>query len=380
MVDRSEGDAGAEQAPTEEHSHRVGLLVALGGSLTIVSIVLIILSFVLFLGPSEISQPQATVLGGAGVLAAGLITFLASHFTRISTERTAKAALDQTKAEVIADQEKLESQLDAQRTQFAANLAEQARSRELTHQREVTRDLRARYTIAAEQLGHNSAAIRLAGVYALASLADDWHRQNDAAEKQVAIDLLRAYVRTRHDPLPQDGFSASARPPEYDAGELEVRKTILLTMHKRTQLQLEHPKSWQDVDCGLADADLTQLKLNRANLIGANLAETRLIGAELIGAKLRGATLTLSDLTGAKLLNADLAGADLSFTKMSGARLVAANLAGADLGAADLTGANLMGADLSGATLTPSDLTDADLRGAKHNSSTRWPDGFQPPK
>ncbi|NRI64859.1 hypothetical protein FEZ60_04800 [Rhodococcus sp. MS16] len=57
------------------------------------------------------------------------------------------------------------------------------------------RDLRSRYTASVSQLGSESPAIRLAGVYALASLADDWHAAGDDDERQVCIDVLRAYLR-----------------------------------------------------------------------------------------------------------------------------------------------------------------------------------------
>jgi len=50
-----------------------------------------------------------------------------------------------------------------------------------------------RYITAAGQLGHDKAAVRLAGVYALARLADDWDEQ-----RQVCIDVLCACLWRRH--------------------------------------------------------------------------------------------------------------------------------------------------------------------------------------
>ncbi|MGW3413855.1 pentapeptide repeat-containing protein [Streptomyces sp. NPDC000888] len=70
-----------------------------------------------------------------------------------------------------------------------------------------------RYTSAAEQLGHDQAAVRLAGVYALARLADDWIEQ-----RQVCIDVLCAYLRMPYQPDPAE--------PGHKAGEREVRHTI----------------------------------------------------------------------------------------------------------------------------------------------------------
>ncbi|MEU8851955.1 pentapeptide repeat-containing protein [Streptomyces sp. NPDC048564] len=71
-----------------------------------------------------------------------------------------------------------------------------------------------RYTTAAEQLGHEQAAVRLAGVYALARLADDW-----AEQRQVCIDVLCAYLRMPYEP----NHTAQGHKP----GEREVRQTII---------------------------------------------------------------------------------------------------------------------------------------------------------
>ncbi|QDN63180.1 pentapeptide repeat-containing protein [Streptomyces sp. RLB3-17] len=87
-----------------------------------------------------------------------------------------------------------------------------------------------RYTTAAEQLGHNQAAVRLAGVYALARLADDWQEQ-----RQVCIDVLCAYLRMPYEP------ELSA--PGYKEGEREVRLTIIDVIHLHL-LNPETPTSW----------------------------------------------------------------------------------------------------------------------------------------
>ncbi|WP_327249859.1 pentapeptide repeat-containing protein [Streptomyces sp. NBC_01320] len=70
------------------------------------------------------------------------------------------------------------------------------------------------YTTAADQLGHDNPAVRLAGVYALARLADDWEEQ-----RQVCIDVLCAYPRMPHETDPTSD--------KYKEGEREVRHTII---------------------------------------------------------------------------------------------------------------------------------------------------------
>ncbi|MFF2436998.1 pentapeptide repeat-containing protein [Streptomyces sp. NPDC058107] len=87
-----------------------------------------------------------------------------------------------------------------------------------------------RYTTAAEQLGHNQAAVRLAGVYALARLADDW-----AEQRQVCIDVLCAYLRMPYEPDPTA--------PEHKAGEREVRQTIIRVIRDHLQ-QPDAPTAW----------------------------------------------------------------------------------------------------------------------------------------
>ncbi|OZC42436.1 hypothetical protein CH289_27570 [Rhodococcus sp. RS1C4] len=69
---------------------------------------------------------------------------------------------------------------------------------------EATRTLRDRYTAAAEQLGSESFAIRLAGVYAMAALADDWAAARKPSERQTCINVLCAYLRTP-EPVEPDG-------------------------------------------------------------------------------------------------------------------------------------------------------------------------------
>lgn len=71
-----------------------------------------------------------------------------------------------------------------------------------------------RFSTASDKLGHEQAATRLAGIYALAGLADDW-----GAQRQTCVDVLCSYLR-----LPYEPNSAS---PNYRRGEREVRRTTI---------------------------------------------------------------------------------------------------------------------------------------------------------
>lgn len=86
-----------------------------------------------------------------------------------------------------------------------------------------TATLRDRYAKAAEQLGHSKAAVRLAGVYAIAALADDWGQAGEIRQQRVCVNLLCAYIRMPYDPQ------------THEAGEREVRLAILEMMRNRLQ-------------------------------------------------------------------------------------------------------------------------------------------------
>ena len=71
-----------------------------------------------------------------------------------------------------------------------------------------------RFAVAADKLGHSQPSTRLAGVYAMAGLADDWESQ-----RQACIEVLCAYLR-----LPYEPDTASKG---YREGEREIRRTII---------------------------------------------------------------------------------------------------------------------------------------------------------
>ncbi len=90
----------------------------------------------------------------------------------------------------------------------------------------VTAELRSRYVKTAEQLGSDHLAIKLAGIYSLAALADDWAEIGNHDERQVCIDLLAAYFRSAH-PLQSD-----------------VRTTTLDVLMARLQGDTPEKKYW----------------------------------------------------------------------------------------------------------------------------------------
>lgn len=97
---------------------------------------------------------------------------------------------------------------------------------------------------------------------------------------------------------------------------------------------------------------------------GSSMAQMRLDDANLQGANLSYAILQLANLQGANLMLANLEGAHLHAVNLRGANLMLANLRKVSLLDADLSGANLRGAN----------LTDALLLKARFDNAT-WTDG-----
>ncbi|MFI9811008.1 pentapeptide repeat-containing protein [Saccharothrix variisporea] len=110
--------------------------------------------------------------------------------------------------------------------------------------RDDTKFLNERYGKAAEQLGHDSFAVRLAGVYAMGALADDW-----VAQRQTCVDVLCGYLRTPY--------------PEGDSTEREVRQAILTTLLDRSADQ-----EWRGVTMDCRGAVLEDLDLSNRTFYG----------------------------------------------------------------------------------------------------------------
>jgi uncharacterized protein YjbI with pentapeptide repeats len=243
----------------------------------------------------------------------------------------------------------------------AGSLVYTARSLETSQEGQITD----RYTQAIGQLGSKNIDVRLGAIYALQRLANDSER-----DRPTIVDVLSAYVR-QHDPEPK------AKLPERPDTDVQAALTRLGALHK----EVEIGQDYEVAACGcdlrhtrVPGADLSDLRLIRADLSSADLHDAHLEGADLRGANLRDADLTGADLHGADLREADLGEAaltgvglfetDLTGARLNGASLIKANLFDSDLSQAKLNGADLSGADLSDAGLTAADLRDANLREA----------------
>ena len=241
--------------------------------------------------------------------------------------------------------------------------------------------LNERYQKSTEMLGSPVLAVRMGGIYALQQLAQDYP---DAYHIQI-MDLFCAFVRRPpHDPevnraipnasqLRQDvqaimdaiaARSESRKGLEQEAGfTLDLRDSDLgwaqLDSGYHLDGRLLSPLAPTVPGLDHSRLELSGIDLSNARLDRANLQHTDLEGSDLSRAQLKG-----TNLSGARLDQADLSSSSGFRTNFSRARLRGADLSNAIHGKADLSKALLVGANLSGAYLPEVDLAGADLSGA----------------
>lgn len=109
--------------------------------------------------------------------------------------------------------------------------------------REVTQGFNERFGAAAEQLAHASAAVRMAGVYAMAGLADGWE-----LKRQVCVDVLCGYLR----------MPASVG----DESEDLLRDAIIRTVRDRTTPGVFDIPDWPDTDFDFIGVEFDDLDLS----------------------------------------------------------------------------------------------------------------------
>jgi hypothetical protein len=131
------------------------------------------------------------------------------------------------------------------------NLNQQRDALKKTLAEQQVQTLNERFATAADKLGSDKSAIRIAGVYAMAVLADDWEKN-----RQTCIAVLCAYLRMPYEPYP--GALAPTEKQREFHGSREVRWTLMrvITEHLRDPqagsdrkaagvAKQVAPKSWQ---------------------------------------------------------------------------------------------------------------------------------------
>jgi hypothetical protein len=148
--------------------------------------------------------------------------------------------------------------LEAQRVQLDRTLAEQR-----------TQTLNERFATAAGQLGSDKpGAVRLAGVYAMTGLADDWPEN-----RQTCVDVLCAYMRMPYEPDP--GQDASGPERLAFRASREVRHTVIRVIG--AHLKEDAAVSWQGLNF-----DFTGVVFDGGNFRGARFSggDVDFFGAE----------------------------------------------------------------------------------------------------
>ncbi|MFE9244951.1 pentapeptide repeat-containing protein, partial [Nocardiopsis sp. NPDC006938] len=149
------------------------------------------------------------------------------------------------------------------------------RTAENGEQREITKLFTERFTTASEQLGSQHAAVRLAGVHALAHLADDAPEgREDLA--QMVIDVLCAYLRMPYSPAPKalPKNASKARREEHRERELEcasfrqVRHTIIRVIGNH----LREPTRWRGKDYDFTGVAFDGGDLSQAHFGGGHVS------------------------------------------------------------------------------------------------------------
>ncbi|OZD03426.1 hypothetical protein CH275_16805 [Rhodococcus sp. 06-235-1A] len=220
-----------------------------------------------FAGPSswdwyirqDITPGHGTIIGGFFVVTAAAIAYTGTHLTRTSTEH-------------IAEQK---NTLDTANAERAHNLAD-------------IQELRRRFVTTTAQFADPSPEVRLAGVYALEALANDWIERGQDADAQTCISYLCGYLTRPYTPPTQNPHLRQTvvtpdlgthvqRTYIHPHDDLNVRQAITRTI--ATHLQPHNRRNWSNYDY-----DLTGAYFQDANFAGChfrgkiNLSDTRFDG------------------------------------------------------------------------------------------------------
>jgi Pentapeptide repeats (9 copies) len=183
--------------------------------------------------------------------------------------------------------------LEAQSIELERSLTQQSEQLDRILAEQRARTLNERFATAADRLGSDKPSeVRLAGVYAMAGLADDWPEN-----RQTCVDVLCAYLRMPHQPDP--GGEAPAPDRLAYRASREVRHTVIrvITAHLKDDVAV----SWQGLNF-----DFTGVIFDGGTFAGANFsgAEVDFEGAEFCGGTVNFELVRFSggtvDFTGAK--------------------------------------------------------------------------------
>jgi hypothetical protein len=146
------------------------------------------------------------------------------------------------------------------REEEAAKLARRA------DEREDTKLYGERFAAASEQLASKEAMVRLAGVYAMSLLADDW--QNG---RQICIDVLCSYMRQLYIPPPRSPGPENM--DSYISGreEQQIRRAIMSGILRRLRVDSPSSLSWNGCDFDFTETNFDELDFSDIRFTGGSL-------------------------------------------------------------------------------------------------------------
>jgi uncharacterized protein YjbI with pentapeptide repeats len=242
---------------------------------------------------SVVSAWISAVATFLGVGATAAVAIFAFWYARSTNQATINAANENLKDQ----REQLDKTFEEQREQLNTTLAAQREQLDSTLAEQRTRTLNERYDTAADKLDSDKPpVVRLAGVHALAGLADDWPEN-----RQTCVDVLCAYLRLPDDPDPGDEASQAKR--AVYRGNREVRHTIIRIIG--AHLRAGAAVSWQGLNF-----DFTGVIFDGGDFAGARFSGGKVSFED---AEFSGGTVTFS---GAEFSSG--AEVDFSGTKFSG--------------------------------------------------------------
>ncbi len=226
-------------------------------------------------GPEEHRVLSTTTIAlwaaGLFLVAAGMTVALWSSFATGDAADVARLDVIRTAATIVVGTGGAAALLLTARRQRVTELDVKQKDHDATERR-VTE----LYSKAADQLGSDTAPVRLAGLYALERLA-----QENPAHRQTIVDLVCAYLRMPVRPRAAPASAPArmrARGSSGEEGEVRQAAIVLLTKHLRPGDGEPVPTYWPGIEIDLSGATLAKLVLTHCVVRSARFAGTTFAG------------------------------------------------------------------------------------------------------
>ena len=204
--------------------------------------------------------------------------------------------------------------------------------------------LNERYQKAAEMLGSPVLPVRLGGIYALQSLAQEYPKEYHIH----VMRLLCAFVRS---PVFDDTLVPTESQKEL---RIELREDVNIAMDvigKRSMSNIEIERALE-FRLDLRGADLRGIMLHMADLSQASFDDAQLPNARIWSTNMSDTTFYFANLSGVEINDSRMVGAQLAMNiDMSGAKIINSDLRRTRIDHADLSDAHIQYSDFSGGAI-----------------------------